>query len=124
MASRKLHNRCYSTVSLEDSDHSENMEDSNVNCSESNAEVTVRENAVAKQVEQNSNTVITSNDSITICTDSSMARNGMSSTQLQELLSTLLQTIQSENCKQTAALEAKLTLCGPVIFFSKFFTDH
>jgi hypothetical protein len=28
---------------------------------------------------------------------------------LQELLSTLLQTIQSENCKQIAALEANLT---------------
>jgi hypothetical protein len=33
----------------------------------------------------------------------------MSATQLQEMLSTLKQTIQSEICKQTAALEAKLT---------------
>jgi hypothetical protein len=33
----------------------------------------------------------------------------MSATQLQELLATLMQTIQSEICKQTAALEAKLT---------------
>jgi hypothetical protein len=31
----------------------------------------------------------------------------MSATQLQELLSTLLQTIQSEICKETAALKAK-----------------
>jgi hypothetical protein len=34
----------------------------------------------------------------------------MSNTQLQELLSTLKQTIQSEICKQTAALEEKLTV--------------
>jgi hypothetical protein len=54
--------------------------------------------------------VITSNDSIIIiCTDSSVDRSGMASTQLEELPSTLLQTIQSENCKQTAVLEAKLT---------------
>jgi hypothetical protein len=51
MARRKLHNKCYSIVSHADSDHSENMEDSNVNCSESNAEVTVRENYVAERVE-------------------------------------------------------------------------
>jgi hypothetical protein len=70
---------------------------------------TARENPTAEQVEQNANTVITSNDSIIICTDCSVDRSAMSSTQLQELLSTLLQTIQSENCKQTAALEAKLS---------------
>jgi hypothetical protein len=85
------------------------VKDSNVNCSESNAERTVGENPTAEQVQQNANTVITSNDSIIICTDSSVDRSGMSSTQLQELPSTLLQTIQSENCKQTAVLEAKLT---------------
>jgi len=33
----------------------------------------------------------------------------MSATRLQELLSTLMPIIQSEICKQTAALEAKLT---------------
>jgi hypothetical protein len=33
----------------------------------------------------------------------------MFTSQLQEALYTLMQTIQSENCKLTAALEAKLT---------------
>jgi hypothetical protein len=32
----------------------------------------------------------------------------MSTTQLQELLSTMMQNIQTEICKQTAALHAKL----------------
>ena len=32
----------------------------------------------------------------------------MSATQLQELLATLMQNVQSEICKHTAALEAKL----------------
>jgi hypothetical protein len=44
MARRRLVNRSYSVVSRADSDHSENMEDSNVTCFESDAEVTVREN--------------------------------------------------------------------------------
>jgi len=44
MAGRRLCNRSYSVVSQADSDCSENMEDSNVTCFESDAEVTVREN--------------------------------------------------------------------------------
>jgi hypothetical protein len=110
MASKKLRNKCYSIVNQADSDHSENMEDINVNCSESNAEGLVGENPTAEQLEQNVNTAFTNNDSVTFCTDSSVDRSGMSSTQLQDLLSTLLQTIQSDKCKQTAALKAKLTL--------------
>jgi hypothetical protein len=85
------------------------MEDSNVNCCESDAEVTVRENPAIEQVEQNANTVVMNNDNVTICTDSSVDRSGMFTRQLQEALSILMQTIQSENCKLTAALEAKLT---------------
>jgi len=84
MASRKLRNRSYSVVSQADSDHSENMEDSNVTCFESDAVVTVRENPAIEQAEQNANIVITSNE------------GSMSATQLQEFLFTLKQTIQSE----------------------------
>jgi hypothetical protein len=45
IASRRLHNRSFSVVGQVDSDHSENMEDCNVTCFESNGEVTVRENS-------------------------------------------------------------------------------
>jgi hypothetical protein len=109
MASRKLHSRSYFTDNQAKSDYSETMADSNVNCSESNAEGPIGENPTTEQIKQNVNTVVTSNDSVTICSNSIVDRSGISSTQAQELLSTLLQTIQSENCKLTAALEAKLT---------------
>jgi polyhydroxyalkanoate synthesis regulator phasin len=101
--------RSYSEVSKADSDHSENMEDSYVTCFESDAEVTVRENPALEQAEQNANSVFTSYDNVTICTDSNVDKGSMSATQLLELLSTLMQIIQPEICKQTAALEAKLT---------------
>jgi polyhydroxyalkanoate synthesis regulator phasin len=107
MASRRLHNRSYSVVSQADSDRSENMEDSNVTCFESDAKVTVRENPALEQA--NANIVVTSNDNIIICTDSNVDKGSISATQLQEFLSTLKQTIQSEICKQTATLEEKLT---------------
>jgi hypothetical protein len=42
MASRRLRNRSYYVVSQADSGNRENMEDSNVTCFESDAEVTVR----------------------------------------------------------------------------------
>jgi len=109
MASTRLCNISYSVVSQADSDHSENMEDSNVTCFESDAEVTVRENPALEQAEQNANIVVTSNDNVTILTDSNVDKGSMSATQLQEFLSTLKQTIQSEICKQTAVLEEKLT---------------
>ena len=109
MASRRLRNRSYSVVSQADSDHSENMEDSNVICFESDVEVTFRENPALEQAEQNANIVVTSNDNVTICTDSNVDKGSMSAIQVQEFLSTLMQTIQSEICKQTAALEEKLT---------------
>jgi hypothetical protein len=85
------------------------MDDSDITCFKSDAEVTVRENPVLEQAEQNANIVVPSNDNITISTDSNIEKGSMSATQLQELLATLMQTIHSEICKQTAALEAKLT---------------
>jgi hypothetical protein len=86
MASSRLRNRSYSVVSQPDSDHSENMEDSNVTCFESDAEVTVSENPALEQAEQHANIVVTSNDNVTICTDSSVDKGSMSATQLQEFL--------------------------------------
>jgi hypothetical protein len=113
MASRRLRNRNYSVVNQADSDNRENMDDSNVTCFESDAEVIVRENPALEQAEQNANIVVTSNDNVTICTDSNVDKGSMSATHLQELLSTLMQTIHSESCKQTAALvtpmDSKLT---------------
>jgi len=82
---------------------------SDVTCFESDAEVTVRENPALEQAEQNANIVVTGNDNVTMCTDSNVDKGSMFATQLQELLSTLMQIIHSEICKQTAALEAKLT---------------
>jgi len=107
MASGRLRNRS-SIVSQGDtsSDNRENMEDSNVTCFEPGAEVTIRENPELEQTEQNANIVVTSNDNVTICTDSSVDKGSMSATQLQELLSTLMQIVQCESCKQTAALVA------------------
>ena len=84
------------------------MEDGNVTCFESDAEVTVREYPALELEEQNTNIIITNNDNVTICTDSSVDKGSVSATQLQELLSTLMQTIQSESCKQTAALIAAM----------------
>jgi hypothetical protein len=85
------------------------MNVSDVTCFESDTEVTVRENPVLEQAEQNADIVLSSNDNVTISTDSNAEKGSMSATQLQELLATLMQTIQFEICKQTAALEAKLT---------------
>jgi hypothetical protein len=68
------------------------MEDNNVTCIELNAEATVTENPVVEQAEQNANIVLTSNDNVTICTDPNVHKGSMSSTQLQELLSTLMQS--------------------------------
>jgi len=106
MASRRLRNRSSSVVIQGDtsSDNRENMEYSNATYFESDAEVTVRENPALEQIEQNANTVVTSNDNLTICTDSSVDKGSMSATQLQELLSTLMQIVQCESCEQTAAL--------------------
>jgi hypothetical protein len=106
MASRRLRNRSSSVVIQGDtsSDNRENMEYSNATYFESDAEVTVRENPALEQIEQNANTVVTSNDNLTICTDSSVDKGSMSATQLQELLSTLMHIVQCESCEQTAAL--------------------
>jgi hypothetical protein len=93
MASRKLRNRSYFVVSQAESNHSESMENNNVTCVESDAVVTVRGNTALEQAGQSVSSITTSNE------------GSMSNTQLQELLSTLKQTIQSEICKQTAALE-------------------
>ena len=46
------------------------MDDSDVTCFESDAEVTVRENPVLEQTEQNANIVVPSNDNVTISTES------------------------------------------------------
>jgi hypothetical protein len=79
------------------------MEGSNAICFDSDAEVTVTENPALEQAEQNANIVAMSNDTVTICTDSNVDKGSMFAAPLQELLSTLTQTIQSEICKQTAA---------------------
>jgi hypothetical protein len=80
MATRRLGNRSYSVVSWADNDRSENMEDSNVTCFESDPEVTVRENLALEQAEQNANIVVTSNDNVIICTDSNTEKESMSAT--------------------------------------------
>jgi hypothetical protein len=67
MASRKLHNRSLSVVSQA---NSENMDNSDVTCFESDAEVTVRENPVLEQAVQNANIVVPSKDNVKISTDS------------------------------------------------------
>jgi hypothetical protein len=107
MASRQLRNRSYSIVNKKLSGYSEKMENGDVNCSVPNAEGTTEVNLITEQSGQKVNTVDINYDRVTNCTDANVS--GVSNTQLQELLSTLLQTIQSENCKQTAALEARLT---------------
>jgi len=99
MASRRLRNRSLSVVSQAGSDRSENMEGSDVTCFESDAEVTVRENLALEQAEQNENIAFTSNDNVTIFTDSNLGKVNMSATQLKELLANLMQNIQSEICK-------------------------
>jgi len=109
MASRRLCNRSLSVVSQAGSDHSENMDSSDVTCFESNVEVTVRENPALERAEQNENIAFTSNDNVTIFTDSKLGKDNMSATQLKELLANLMQNIQSEICKQTAVLEEKFT---------------
>jgi len=106
MASRRLRNRSSSVVRQADS---ESMDVSDVTCFESDAEVTVRQNPVLEQAEKNTDIVVPSNDNVTISTDSNTEKASMSATQLQELLATLMQIIQSEISKQTAPLEAKLT---------------
>jgi len=76
------------------------MEGSNVTCFESDAEVTVRENPALGQAEENANIVVTSNDNVTVGTYSNVDKGGTFANQLQEFLSTLKQTIQSEIFKQ------------------------
>jgi len=92
---------------------SENMDVSDVICFESDAEVAVREIPILEQAEQNADTVVPNNDNVTLSTDSNIEKRSMSATQLQELLATMMQTIQSEISKQTAALldtmDSKLT---------------
>jgi hypothetical protein len=109
MASRRLRNRSLSVFSQADSDHSENMDGTDVTYFESDDEVTVRKNPALEQAEQNANIVVTSNDNVTTCTDPNVDKgtSSVSATQLQELLATLMQTIQPEICKQTGGLEAK-----------------
>jgi flagellar biosynthesis regulator FlbT len=108
MASRRLRNRSYSVVIQADSYNRENMEDNKVTYFESDAEETVRENPALEQAEQNANIVFTSSDNVTIFTDSNVDKGSMYATQLQEMLSTLMHTIQSESCKQIAALVATM----------------
>ena len=83
MASRRLRNRSYSVVGQVDSDQSENMEDSNVTCFESDADIMVRENPALEQAEKNSNIVVTMNCNKTTCTYSNVDKVSMSATQLQ-----------------------------------------
>ena len=108
MTSRRLRNRRLPLVSRAES---ENMDVSDVTCFES--EVTVRENPVVEQAEHNADIVVPSNDNATISTDSDIEKGSMSAVQLQELLATMMQTIQSEISKQTATLldtmDSKLT---------------
>jgi len=107
MASRRLRNRSLSVVSQRGSNRSENMDGSDVTCFESDNEVTFREFTALEQTEQNENIACTSNDNVTICTDSNLKKDSMSATQLQELLANLMQSIKSEICKQTATVEEK-----------------
>jgi hypothetical protein len=88
MASRRLRNISYSVVSQTESDHSENIEDTNFTCFESDAEATVRENPALEQAGQTENIVVISNDNVTICTASNSDKCSMSATQLQEFLFT------------------------------------
>jgi hypothetical protein len=121
MTSRRLRNRSLSVFSQADSDHIENVDVSDVTCFESDAELTIRENPALEQAEQNANIVVTSNDNVTISTDFNVEKVSMSATQLQELLSTLVQIIQSEICKQTAALVATMeSKLAPAIQKLKF----
>jgi hypothetical protein len=108
MASRRLRNRNLAVVSQAGSDNSENKDVSDNTCFESEAELTVRENPVLEQAEQNTNTVVTNSDSVAICTDPNVGEGSMSATQIQEFLATVMQIIQSEICKQTAALVATM----------------
>jgi hypothetical protein len=55
---------------------------------------------------QCANIVVTSIDDVTICTDSKVTTGSLSAALLQEFFS-LMQTILSEICWQTAALEDK-----------------
>jgi hypothetical protein len=104
MASRKLCNRSYSGDIQAGSDYGENMKARNVMCFESDDEVTVRENPALEEAEQNANIVATTNDNVTNGTESDIDKGSISATEFEELLSTLMQTIRSESCKQTAAL--------------------
>jgi polyhydroxyalkanoate synthesis regulator phasin len=70
------------------------MKDRNVNCFESVAEVTVRENPALEHAGPNTNIVATSNDNVTNCTDSSIDKGSISATQFKELLSTLMHSIR------------------------------
>jgi hypothetical protein len=108
MASRRVHNRSFLMANKADGDNSENMDCSDVTCFESEAEVTVWENP-AVEPGHNANIAVTSDGNVTGCTDCNLDKCSMSTTQLQELLSIMMQNIQTEICKQTAALEAKLT---------------
>jgi len=108
MASRRLRNRNLSVVSQAGSDHCENMDGSDATSFESDAEVTVREKPALEQAEQDENIAFTNNDNVTIFTDSNLGKDSMSATQLKELLANLMENIQSEICKQTAALEEKI----------------
>jgi hypothetical protein len=105
MASKQLRNRSYSTSNNKTSDSSDKMENSDVSSEIPDTEGTTE--VVTEQPEQQVNTVDINSDKVTNCTDTNV--NVIPNTQLQELLSTLLQTIQSENCKLTATLEAKVT---------------
>ena len=69
------------------------MDGSDVTCFESDAEVTVRENPALEQAEKNENIAFTSNDNVTIFTDSSLGKDSMSATQLKELLANLMKTL-------------------------------
>jgi polyhydroxyalkanoate synthesis regulator phasin len=86
------------------------MKDRNVTCFESVAEVIVRENPALEHAEQNASIVATSNDNVTNCTDSNIDKGSISATQFKELLSTLMQSIQTESCKHSAALVATMVL--------------
>ena len=69
------------------------MEDSNATCFESDAEVTFRENPALEQAAEDANIVMANNDDAKISTDSNADAGSMSDIQLQELPSTLTQTI-------------------------------
>jgi hypothetical protein len=69
------------------------MADSDVNCPELNAKGPAEKNSTTEHIRERVNTVVTSKERVPICSNSIADGRGMSSAEIQELLSTLPQKI-------------------------------